>query len=85
MWLFYLPSWILVEVIYLARHPRTLRWRAVAIALPIAALSYVFLLSGARPPVIYCTQVATVAVYYFIKFREHRKARIDRIIKRITS
>lgn len=85
MWVFYLPSWILVEVIYLVRHPKTFRWRAVAIGLPVATLSYVFLLTGARPPVVYCTQVAAVALYYFVKFREHRKARIDRITKQITS
>lgn len=69
MWLLALPVLIVREVIYLIRHPRTLSWPAVLVGLLLAGISYLFLLRGESPHLVYVTQAAAVAVYYFIKLK----------------
>jgi len=75
LWFFGLPIITLIELAYITTYPRTFRWRAAAVGLPIAALSYLFWYLDLRNDIVYLTQVAAVGLYYFTKFREHDKAR----------
>ena len=69
MWLLALPGWIIIEVVYLVRHPRTFSWPAAVVGLPLAGFSYLFLFRGESLNLVYVTQVAAVLVYYLIKLK----------------
>jgi len=69
VWLLALPFWVVVEVIYLIKHPRTYRRSAMLVGVSFAVLSYVLLVRGFPGELVYLSQGAAIVGYYVLKLR----------------
>jgi len=61
------PCFVVVEVIYLIRHPGTFSGLAVFVGLAIGAISYLFLYKGESFLLVFITQAIAIFAYYGIK------------------
>ena len=67
MWLLSFPVIVVVEVVYLIRHPRTFSGLAAFVGLAIGAISYFFMYKGESFLLVFITQAIGVCSYYGIK------------------
>lgn len=72
MWLLSFPVFVLMEVIYLVRHPWGFSWLAALVGLGIGGLSYLFMYRGESLILVFFTQAVAIVVYYVIKGGQQR-------------
>lgn len=70
MWLLAFPFWLVVEVIYLIRHPRAFSGLAAFVGLAIGGIGYLFLFKGDLPWLGFIMHAIAIWAYYFIKLHK---------------
>ena len=76
VYLFFIPSFVVVEGIYLLRNPRTFRAPAVFVYLGFVGLSIIFALDRSMGVLVPFTLCGGIGAYYFVKMWCHERHRL---------